>query len=175
MNEPDLCFSWRSHIKTFDGRYIYFPGRCTYKLIHDCADNLFSVHVFGDPLCKNLTRCRRSVNLYLGGVDIKVSLVLNFTGSLWGKLTLAIISINVMVSLESGVSRPVMRKIPSDLFRRTWPSYSGRQERFSSSHREQCCHRKSVQLCSYVRLQWDNGIMGWYRCGLRACLSQSQE
>lgn len=89
MNEPDLCFSWRSHIKTFDGRYIYFPGRCTYKLIHDCADNLFSVHVFGDPLCKNLTRCRRSVNLYLGGVDIKVNLVLNFTGSLWGKTYLS--------------------------------------------------------------------------------------
>ena len=89
MNEPDLCFSWRSHIKTFDGRYIYFPGRCTYKLIHDCEDYLFSVHVFGDPLCKNLTHCRRSVNLYLGGVDIKVSLVLNFTGSLWGKTYLS--------------------------------------------------------------------------------------
>ena len=74
MNEPDLCFTWRSHVKTFDGRYFYFPGRCTYKLIHDCQDDLFSVHVFTDPLCNDLKNCRRAVNLYLGGVDIKVIL-----------------------------------------------------------------------------------------------------
>ena len=72
-NEPDVCFMWRSHIKTFDGRDIYFPGPCTYKLIHDCQDDLFSVHVFADPLCKDLKNCRRAVNLYLGGLDIKVS------------------------------------------------------------------------------------------------------
>ena len=72
LNEPDLCFMWRSHVKTFDGRYMFFPGRCTYKLIHDCQDDLFSVHVFTDPLCKDLANCRRAVNLYLGGLDIKV-------------------------------------------------------------------------------------------------------
>lgn len=75
MNEPDLCFTWRSHVKTFDGRYFYFPGRCTYKLIHDCQDDLFSVHVFTDPLCNDLKNCRRAVNLYLGGLDIKVILL----------------------------------------------------------------------------------------------------
>ncbi|KAM7447623.1 hypothetical protein ABFA07_004168 [Porites harrisoni] len=74
MNEPDVCFSWRSHVKTFDGRYIYFPGRCTYKLIHDCQDDLFSVHMFTDPHCKDTETCRRAVNLYLGGLDIKIQL-----------------------------------------------------------------------------------------------------
>ena len=74
VNEPDICFTWRSHVKTFDGRYFYFPGRCTYKLIHDCQDDLFSVHVFTDPQCKDLKNCRRAVNLYLGGLDIKVIL-----------------------------------------------------------------------------------------------------
>ncbi|KAL9966350.1 hypothetical protein ACROYT_G024405 [Oculina patagonica] len=73
-NEPELCFTWRSHVKTFDGRYFYFPGRCTYKLIHDCQDDLFSVHVFTDPLCNDLKNCRRAVNLYLGGLDIKIHL-----------------------------------------------------------------------------------------------------
>lgn len=74
MNEPELCFTWRSHVKTFDGRYFYFPGRCTYKLIHDCQDDLFSVHVFTDPFCNDLKNCRRAVNLYLGEMDIKVNL-----------------------------------------------------------------------------------------------------
>ena len=86
MNEPDVCFSWRSHVKTFDGRYIYFPGRCTYKLIHDCQDDLFSVHMFTDPHCKDTETCRRAVNLYLGGLDIKVINTVAFLVFLFLKL-----------------------------------------------------------------------------------------
>ena len=86
MNEPDVCFSWRSHVKTFDGRYIYFPGRCTYKLIHDCKDDLFSVHMFTDPHCKDTETCRRAVNLYLGGLDIKVINTVAFLVFLFLKL-----------------------------------------------------------------------------------------
>ena len=88
MNEPDVCFSWRSHVKTFDGRYIYFPGRCTYKLIHDCQDDLFSVHMFTDPHCKDTETCRRAVNLYLGGLDIKVINTVAFLVFLFLKLFL---------------------------------------------------------------------------------------
>ena len=72
LNEPDLCYTWGSHFHTFDGRYFFFPGRCTYKLVHDCQDDMFSVHVHSDTSCKTNTNCRRAVNLYLGGMDIKV-------------------------------------------------------------------------------------------------------
>ena len=72
LNEPDLCYTWGSHFHTFDGRYFFFPGRCTYKLVHDCQDDMFSVHVHSDISCKTNTNCRRAVNLYLGGMDIKV-------------------------------------------------------------------------------------------------------
>lgn len=73
-NEPDVCFTWGgAHYKTFDGRYFYFAGRCTYKLVHDCQDQMFSVHVVNDLKCQNQTSCSVGVNLYLGGVDIKVN------------------------------------------------------------------------------------------------------
>ena len=113
MNEPELCFTWRSHVQTFDGRYFYFPGRCTYKLIHDCQDDLFSVHVFTDPLCNDPKNCRRSVNLYLGGLDIKVVLflvnesehLLSVCRGLWGVM--------ITVALSRGgtvqrLSRPIL-------------------------------------------------------------------
>ncbi|XP_031570800.1 mucin-2-like [Actinia tenebrosa] len=74
MNEPNLCYTWLSHYRTFDGRYFYFPGRCTYKLVHDCRDDMFSVHVYHDPYCLSHSGCKRSVNLYLGGSNIKVHL-----------------------------------------------------------------------------------------------------
>ena len=72
-DEPDLCYTWgQHHYKTFDGKYFYFPGRCTYKLVADCVDDMFSVHVTNDPNCPEDMKCRRGVELYLGGHDIKV-------------------------------------------------------------------------------------------------------
>ena len=73
-DEPNLCYTWgQYHYKTFDGKYFYFPGRCTYKLVADCVDDMFSVHVTNDPYCPEDLKCRRGVELYLGGNDIKVS------------------------------------------------------------------------------------------------------
>lgn len=72
--EPDLCYTWgQHHYKTFDGKYFHFPGRCTYKLVADCVDDMFSVHVTNDPNCPEDMKCSRGLELYLGGHEIKVN------------------------------------------------------------------------------------------------------
>ena len=45
----------------------------------DCVDDMFSVHVANDPHCPEDEECHRTVQLYLGGNDIKVGLeILSF-------------------------------------------------------------------------------------------------
>lgn len=75
LTEDDLCYTWgQSHFKTFDGKYFYFPGQCSYKFVADCLDDMFAVHVTNDPDCQSITKCRRSIELYLGGNEIKIHL-----------------------------------------------------------------------------------------------------
>ena len=72
FDEPNTCYTWGvAHYKTFDGKYYYFPGYCSYQLVSDCTDNMFSIHVTKDPLCMAGT-CRRAVELFLGGFEVKV-------------------------------------------------------------------------------------------------------
>ena len=72
-DEPNTCYTWgQAHYKTFDGKYFYFPGHCSYQLVADCSENTFSIHVTKDPLCLTSSSCRRAVELYLGGFQVKV-------------------------------------------------------------------------------------------------------
>ncbi len=68
--------SGHNFFHTFDGKNFIFPGKCTYQLAADCIDNSFAIHMINDPDCSAnpLQSCRRSVNLYLGGSDIKIHL-----------------------------------------------------------------------------------------------------
>nr|XP_047137084.1 SCO-spondin isoform X2 [Hydra vulgaris] len=54
-----------SFIKTFDNRYLTFPGVCTYQLAADCIDDTFAIH-----MRYSLSHDNQWVTLYLGDIDI---------------------------------------------------------------------------------------------------------
>ncbi|XP_078600776.1 uncharacterized protein LOC144875877 isoform X3 [Branchiostoma floridae x Branchiostoma japonicum] len=67
VEQQAQCVSWsQEHYLTFDGQMYNFKGQCTYKLVGDCADNTFNIHVRHQKGCNNTQPCRVEVILYIG-------------------------------------------------------------------------------------------------------------
>ena len=63
--EAVCAVSSQSFIKTFDNRFLTFPGICTYQLAADCIDDTFVVHMHYGVDHKD-----QLITLYLGDIDI---------------------------------------------------------------------------------------------------------
>ncbi|XP_066272356.1 von Willebrand factor-like [Branchiostoma lanceolatum] len=67
VEQQAQCVSWsQEHYLTFDGQMYNFKGQCTYKLVGDCADNTFNIHVRHQKGCNNTQSCHVEVVLYVG-------------------------------------------------------------------------------------------------------------
>ncbi|XP_078657624.1 uncharacterized protein LOC144903401 isoform X3 [Branchiostoma floridae x Branchiostoma belcheri] len=67
VEQQAQCVSWsQEHYLTFDGQMYNFKGQCTYKLVGDCADNTFNIHVRHQRGCNNTQPCHVEVILYIG-------------------------------------------------------------------------------------------------------------
>ena len=119
-----ICsLSGNSFIKTFDDQYYEFPGHCTYQLTADCVDDTFAVHSYLDPDCRH-DFCRRSVNLYLGDIEINL------------RQSFSVVVNNVTVSLPYVMKNLVIRKIVGYLMVDGWKGLSLRWDGVSSLYVE---------------------------------------
>lgn len=62
---PETCFTWGGvHYKTFDDSVFSFNSECSYVLVQEARDRLFTVTVENGPGCK-YDDCSRIINIFV--------------------------------------------------------------------------------------------------------------
>ncbi|XP_035665590.1 mucin-5AC-like [Branchiostoma floridae] len=67
------CAAWGQHnFRTFDGSVYQFKGACRYVLASDIFADTFNIHVCNDRHCQPGEPCSRSINIYMGDVEMEL-------------------------------------------------------------------------------------------------------
>ncbi|XP_070558483.1 von Willebrand factor-like [Ptychodera flava] len=66
------CYTYgQTHYRTFDGLTYDFHGACSYLFAGDCLGDSFKIHVHNQNRCRDQSYCRRSISLFVGGVEYR--------------------------------------------------------------------------------------------------------
>ncbi|KAI8495841.1 hypothetical protein Bbelb_262570 [Branchiostoma belcheri] len=67
------CATWGQHnFRTFDGSVYQFKGACRYVLASDIFADTFNIHICNDRHCQPGEACSRSINIYMGDVEMEL-------------------------------------------------------------------------------------------------------